>query len=691
VLCFGGRLEESPGGAVYFESLDGGITIERYTPSEEPGLVGQSAYGVLAFDAPVVLNAFPDRDQTGIPVDSPVEGDILSEFDAPVASTIKITIDGVVAWENEALQNGYTGTVTAVAGGYRYSLTPPQSFDYYEVIDVEAYAENSYGYASTDRWYSFRTEVEHPVWAVGLDPAGGEYVLLFTGIEWVHEFTGTEDEQLRGVFALERDHILAVGDDTASGASVLYGDGVTWYSQDNGVNVNLEDVWAFADNDAWACGGDKLLESDGVDWTDVSGTLPVTKNWYGTWGCVFTDERYLVGADGTILRREGAGPWVQETSGVAVTLRAVRGSADGTLVMAVGDGGTVLVRVGGVWSAETSGVATDLLGCWVINPTNRAACGKAGTVIKNVGAGWVSIPHGSYDLRGIHMLTADDIWAVGTYTLVHHDGASWTPYDFPEGITELYAVYRISDTDPPYVDNEDPAPSSTDNSPSTDIVLDVLDDGLGVDESSVVLAVNGATAYQNSAEQAGFTVTRTSVPLGFRYRIDPDTFLTDPVTVGVYAEDFARNILDTSYQFEVGDPPQIIWPFPRDGKTGASKTGPITFKVVHDEGAFTVLPEHLDIWINDEQILQRGVGWLVKGWEGSTFESDPLDLELRVELIPRRDVYMRDSLEVTVRVRVIDALDTEVEETWTFTAAEKPFTFETRRFVINSIRKIDED
>lgn len=46
---------------------------------------------------------------------------------------------------------------------------------------------------------------------------------------------------------------------------------------------------------------------------------------------------------------------------------------------------------------------------------------------------------------------------------------------------------------PPYTDGHDPSPGETEVSPETDIVVHVKDDGAGVNESSIVMTVGGAT------------------------------------------------------------------------------------------------------------------------------------------------------------------------------------------------------
>lgn len=73
----------------------------------------------------------------------------------------------------------------------------------------------------------------------------------------------------------------------------------------------------------------------------------------------------------------------------------------------------------------------------------------------------------------------------------------------------------------------------------------------GVDTATVVLTIGGVVAWTGDAQQSGFTVTKTPVVGGYCWVIDPAIeFLPGHVViVGVYAEDVAGNVLNTSYSF----------------------------------------------------------------------------------------------------------------------------------------------
>lgn len=127
-------------------------------------------------------------------------------------------------------------------------------------------------------------------------------------------------------------------------------------------------------------------------------------------------------------------------------------------------------------------------------------------------------------------------------------------HPYSHGLDALWAPLNENPiTNPPVLQNLDPAEGSANNLGSTNVVLEVVDNEGNLDASTVVLKINGTTVWSGDAQQGGFTVTKTGVTNGFEYDIDPPTDFADgPVTVEVYAEDLFSNVLDTSYQFIVG-------------------------------------------------------------------------------------------------------------------------------------------
>lgn len=140
--------------------------------------------------------------------------------------------------------------------------------------------------------------------------------------------------------------------------------------------------------------------------------------------------------------------------------------------------------------------------------------------------------------------------------------------------------YFLPDVSAPYLDNENPTPLQTSVPQDTNIVFELLDPppGVGVDESTVVITIDGITAWQNDAQQPGFSVLKESITGGLRFTIDPDDDFVESnnVVVGVFAYDLEifPNLLDTSYYFTTLGTEPILQnqdPAPGDLDVDASK------------------------------------------------------------------------------------------------------------------------
>lgn len=122
---------------------------------------------------------------------------------------------------------------------------------------------------------------------------------------------------------------------------------------------------------------------------------------------------------------------------------------------------------------------------------------------------------------------------------IRESNGTWVNVTAPGGT--YYVVHALpADLAPPYLANLSPYAGEVGVLPDGSIQLDILDDGTGVNDASVVIKVNSVTAWTGDAQQAGFTVVKSVVALGFRYVITPDSFLpSGTTTVEVYAEDLA--------------------------------------------------------------------------------------------------------------------------------------------------------
>jgi hypothetical protein len=126
------------------------------------------------------------------------------------------------------------------------------------------------------------------------------------------------------------------------------------------------------------------------------------------------------------------------------------------------------------------------------------------------------------------------------------------------GYGEQYGVGQYglesSSRAPVLLQNQSPADGAVDVTPYTKIYLELTDADGDLAEATVLLKINGVTAWSGDAEQPGFSVTKTAITNGFSYLISPSKPLErgSQAIVDVYAEDGIANILRGHWHFTVG-------------------------------------------------------------------------------------------------------------------------------------------
>lgn len=134
--------------------------------------------------------------------------------------------------------------------------------------------------------------------------------------------------------------------------------------------------------------------------------------------------------------------FVAETSPTDATLRAAAPGEDWP-VIAVGDGGTIVVRVSDGWSALDSGVTADLFAVRAFAGVALAA-GAGGTLVRmESGGAWTAIDTGvTADLFGLWFVSETEVIAVGDGVILRSDdaGATWIPIDVQGGAGVLRAI-----------------------------------------------------------------------------------------------------------------------------------------------------------------------------------------------------------------------------------------------------------
>lgn len=122
---------------------------------------------------------------------------------------------------------------------------------------------------------------ENDIWAVGnnlIIPNRDALIAHYDGTEWktVHIDYGTSI--LKAVWASAPDDVFAVGFD----GTILHYNGKKWDKMKSGTDKHLFDVWGFASDDVYACGGmtstlgypfqPTLIHYDGLEWKTILDT-----------------------------------------------------------------------------------------------------------------------------------------------------------------------------------------------------------------------------------------------------------------------------------------------------------------------------------------------------------------------------------------------------------------------------------
>ena len=152
------------------------------------------------------------------------------------------------------------------------------------------------------------------------------------------------------------------------------------------------------------------------------------------WGNGTGDDTSLFAVgDATILRRQG-GQWVPDATGdaqpVTDNLRAIHGSDDGNLILAVGTNGAIWQRGDSGWRPTASGTTRPLNDVWVASADHAVAVGGTGTIVR------MQRPQG-WRLEGSGTTASlDAVWGVNPASVVvfgangvvlRRTRTSWTP------------------------------------------------------------------------------------------------------------------------------------------------------------------------------------------------------------------------------------------------------------------------
>jgi hypothetical protein len=76
--------------------------------------------------------------------------------------TVELTVGGLLAWQSDTEQSGFSVTKTAVSNGFQYNINPDVDFPSYSEIRIDAYAADN-NENVMDSYYVFQTmDLEAP-------------------------------------------------------------------------------------------------------------------------------------------------------------------------------------------------------------------------------------------------------------------------------------------------------------------------------------------------------------------------------------------------------------------------------------------------------------------------------------------------------------------------------------------------
>lgn len=136
----------------------------------------------------------------------------------------------------------------------------------------------------------------------------------------------------------------------------------------------------------------------------------------------------------------------------------------------------------------------------------------------------------------------------------------------------------------------------------------------------------------------------------------------------------------------MGSTPPTITPItPVDGETGVAKDTAIIFTVIDTESG--VVFSSIQVWVRGVLAFD-GTNFLA-GWKQSAAVA--ITDGYQFELIADRSRYARSNTETGIRVVAEDVATNAANENWAFAATSNLGSMASYRFILGSIRDLDEE
>jgi hypothetical protein len=268
---------------------------------------------------------------------------------------------------------------------------------------------------------------KNDVWAVGR-----HVVLHWDGSAWKAVSAPATKGLLRTVFARAPGDVWFAGDWFA----LMHYDGSTFTLTEETTTQAAHAVVAFAANDVWAAGDSATVRHfDGTSWTWTGADFTNFPSCVSAWGSA-TNDVYLAcggGTDDTVQHWDGSA-WhrVVFPAGLQPGPSVVTGSSSSDVWLISAEWNSASFD-GTTWTRQPQLEGDALVDAWLDPASGRGfAVGAGGRIVRrDAGTTWIDVSGtkgAAYDdLVGAFARADDDIWAVGTQSLLRYDGHAWQP------------------------------------------------------------------------------------------------------------------------------------------------------------------------------------------------------------------------------------------------------------------------
>jgi hypothetical protein len=99
-----------------------------------------------------VATPTPVDSATGVLISASLVVEITDDDSGVDTATVIIVVDGITVWTGGGAVNGWSGIQSAIAGGYSYTLTPPNNFEYSSIHAWSADADDEAGNSVSGSW-----------------------------------------------------------------------------------------------------------------------------------------------------------------------------------------------------------------------------------------------------------------------------------------------------------------------------------------------------------------------------------------------------------------------------------------------------------------------------------------------------------------------------------------------------------